>query len=169
MATFRADFSKALDTDTMNRVQLASDLIAAEAILQGHRNTGKMDKSRELQRPELGAYNLLINAYAQDLNDGITAATVRGWLSNQTKRQEYLKGLTIFFRQRTGGSLRFARTLAIRTAKVAAKTGHPTPGSHKYSKTGQRTGFIDVAVSKLPPLDRFLSFERVAETLPNRI
>ena len=168
MATFKADFSKALDTDSKNRVQTASDLMAAELIIQGHKNRGKLERSRELDSPALAHYNLLMLAYAEDLDKGISAATVRRWLSNRSERARYLNGLTLFFRQRLGGSLRFARTVAIRTSKVAARTGHPTPGSRKFSKTGKRTGFIQDALSKLPALERFPSFERVAETLPNR-
>lgn len=159
-----ADFSDAISRDLDNHMKQVEQGIRASSKLQGHNLTGKMVNSLE-QQGTIAEKKLLITDYAQRVNDGISAAEVRALMAGP-KRQEYLAGLTKYFQRRVGGSIRFARGLAIRTAKVAMRTGHPTPGSRKFSSNGKRTGFIDDAIAGAGPITRFESFEKLIETLP---
>lgn len=161
-----ADFSKAISDDMLAHVNAVSDEIRVQFLLQGHSLTGKAVNSLETQNQNLKEKSVLIIDYALKVNSGISAAEVRGYLSNPFKRQEYLNGLTKWVQRRNGGSLQAAKGIAVRIAKVAARTGHPTPGARRFSKNGKRTGFIEDAVNNVGEITQFKSFEKLITTLP---
>lgn len=136
--------------------QIADILIKAiqkEFILQGHRLTGKLNASIvDIVKITANGANILIlmNDYGIIQNRGVKASRIP---YNPNKRtgagtSKYITGLQNFARLRFGVGAKQALGIAFAIAKKQAKEGMPTNGSRRFSKSGRRTGAIDIALSK---------------------
>lgn len=167
MALVNADFRAAIMLDIVAQANSVAKEMKAQALLQGHRATGRMENSIEVIKVSSSEVHVLVIDYARDLNDGVPASRVRAIMSTKSERIKFINDLTKWYQQRTRGSLRNARSVAIAIAKKASLTGFPTPGAKRFSKNGKRLGFIDDAVKQAGELNNFPSFERIITTLPN--
>lgn len=129
--------------------------ILAEAQRQGHTLTGKLAREARVVTygnpllDDLIGVQVLLPPYATQLDKGVKPGRVP-FASSRTRNRSrggtsaYIEALMDFFKRRyPSSSTARAKELAIRTAKVARRTGHPTPGSFKYSTNNARLGFIE--------------------------
>lgn len=130
-----------------------------EAERQGHTLTGRLKREARVitygnpALDDLIGVQILLPPYATQLDKGVPARKVP-FASSRTRNRSrgstsaYIQALQDFFKKRYP-SATTARTkeLAIRTAKVARRLGHPTPGSYQYSTNNARLGFIEKTVS----------------------
>jgi len=116
---------------------------------QGHVDTGKLERSFE-QKIEVTVNgvitgDVLVEDYAEDLDQGVPASQVKftSKLFNDL--------LAWSGRKKSGLGETERRKFVTSTIRKAQKTGFPTPGSLKYSKTGKRTGWIGETIKKSEP------------------
>ena len=136
---------------------VALALLLQEAKAQGHFSTGRLAKEAQIRtygtpgKDALVGVQILLPAYALALERGVSAKRVpfgRRGLGTRGGTSEYISGLERHFARRypAYGPGRHLK-LAFATARVAAKTGHPTPGSFSFTENGRRLGFIEAAVA----------------------
>lgn len=133
--------------------------ILAEAARQGHTLSGKLAREAKVVTygnpllDDLIGVQVLLPPYATQLDKGVKRNRVP-FASNRTRNRnrkgtsDYIGALMDFFKKRyPSASTARTKELAIRTAKVAKITGHPTPGSFQYSTNNARLGFIEKSVA----------------------
>lgn len=121
-------------------------LFKEELKLQGHYNTGRLDKSMEVKTEILArgfVITFLMEEYGIKLDTGVPAGLVP---TSGAERAQWISGLADYFRSKGFGAS--SGQFAIRTYFRHVREGMPTKASYRFSKTGQRTGFIDAAYSK---------------------
>lgn len=134
--------------------------ILDEAERQGHTLTGRLKREARVVTygnpllDDLIGVQVLLPPYATQLDQGVKARKVP-FASARTRNRSrggtsaYIEALMDFFKKRYPSSTTArAKELAIRTAKVARRVGHPTPGSYKYSTNNARLGFIEKSVGR---------------------
>ena len=131
---------------------LAIAMVANEWRLQGHELTGSAVKQMEtMVRMEINT--LIIEGFVPDYmainNQGVPANRIPYYPGSGRKESEYIKGLMKYVQQRMGKSEKEAKGIAFAIASKHKKEGMPTKNSViKHSKTGKRTGFIEIALEK---------------------
>mgnify|MGYP003653505217 CR=1 FL=1 len=129
---------------------LAISVIATEWRAQGHELTGSAVKQMEtLIKFEINT--LIIEGYVPDYmainNSGVKANRIPYYPGSGRKESEYIKGLMKYVQQRMGKSEKESKGIAFAIASKHKKEGMPTKNSViKHSKTGRRTGFIEIAL-----------------------
>ena len=155
-----------IDKDVINKIARTSVeeamqfLVAAarkELKDQGHKNTGKLDRSFEIRVQSLSddviRGQILHEDYVDSLDTGIPQNKVPFSLPGTGSSSKYISGLIDFFKSKNL-SAKEAKRRAFATAikaKYRPGTGHPTRpyfGGKKYSKNGRRTGWKDHAWSE---------------------
>lgn len=141
--------------------------------VQGHNATGALKRSFRVEPQQRGELRVEVTmlGYGDRVNDGTPAAVVRTWMRGASSRSRYIGGLVKWAAVvRPGITQRQALSFAYAIAGVAVKTGHPTPGSRKFSSTGQRTDFLDDTLRSVdaePFLDALADgFDTTALILP---
>jgi hypothetical protein len=82
-------------------------------------------------------------------NQGVPANKIPYYPGSGRKESEYIKGLIKYVKLRMGKSDKEAKGIAFAIASKHKKEGMPTKNSvTKHSKTGRRTGFIEIALEK---------------------
>lgn len=132
--------------------------ILAEADRQWHTLTGRLKREARVVTygnpllDDLIGVQVLLPPYATQLDKGVKPGKVP-FASSRTRNRSrggtsaYIEALMDFFKRRyPSSSTARAKELAIRTAKVARRVGHPTPGSYKYSTNNARLGFIERSI-----------------------
>jgi len=135
--------------DFVNIGQLIIKAIADEWTAQGHDLT---EKFREGMRATVdGDDDKIIkiidttgSGYGKILDDGVKATQIKSPFAPPR-----IKGLTEYTKLRMGASDKDAISIAYAIAYKHSKEGMPLPSSKKYSKTGQRTKFVDAAKKKI--------------------
>ena len=113
---------------------------------QGHDLTGKFKDSLKYQikRDSDGVtVNIIGEHYGAIINEGVTADEIKYPFAKQR-----ILGLTQYAKQRMGASDKDAVSIAFAIATKHAREGMPLPSSRRYSKTGERTKFIEAAEKK---------------------
>jgi hypothetical protein len=134
---------------------LAITVVANEWRAQGHELSGSAVKQMEtVIREEIAT--IVIEGYIPDYmainNSGVTANRIPYYPNSGRKESEYIKGLMKYVQQRMGKSEKESKGIAFAIASKHKKEGMPTKASvTKYSKTGKRTGFIEIALEKNSP------------------
>lgn len=131
-----------------------------EASRQGHTLSGRLKKESRVVTygtpgvDDLLGVQVLMPPYATQLNNGVKRGKVP-FASSRTRNRNrggtsaYIQALQDFFAKRyPSATTARAKELAFKTARVAKKVGHPTPGSYKYSTNNARTGFIENTIAK---------------------
>lgn len=119
--------------------------IQAELEQQGHRLTGSLEKSLQYTIKPVGdGYSAVMYSadYGIYLEFGVRSARIP--YSGRTGRggkSKYIEGLTVYF-QRRGLPQREAQRAAFATAAVHKREGMPTRASFRFSRTGERTGYV---------------------------
>lgn len=157
------DFAPAIERDLAASVARVADALKVELVMQGHRATGRLERSVRPVRLGPGYFGVEALGYLRALDEGVPAGEVRRVARDRAARLKLVAALAKWWRQRRGGnaSARMARSVAIRILRVAMRTGFPTPGAYRHARNGRRTGAIAAAVAAAGDLpNRFPSFER---------
>ena len=131
---------------------LAIEVIAMEWRAQGHELTGSAVKQMETM-VKFEINTLVIEGRVPDYmainNSGVTAARIPYTPNSGNKTSKYISGLIEYAKKRMGKSDKEAKSVAFAIASKHKREGMPTKASvTKYSKTGRRTGFIEIALEK---------------------
>ena len=138
--------------------QLAKDIstLAITAVVnewkaQGHNLTGKAISEIEtivkFQVNELQITGLVLDYMAIN-NQGVTADRIPYYPGSGRKTSKYIDGLIEYAKKRMGASDKEAKSIAFAIASKHKKEGMPTRASARFSSTGRRTGFIEIALEK---------------------
>jgi hypothetical protein len=131
---------------------LAISVVANEWRLQGHELTGSAVKQMEtMVRMEINT--LIIEGFVPDYmainNEGVKSDRIPYYPGSGRKTSKYIDGLIDYVQRRMGKSEKEAKGIAFAIASKHKKEGMPTKNSViKHSKTGRRTGFIEIALEK---------------------
>jgi len=142
----------------VNLTQLGKDIstLAITAVVnewkaQGHNLTGKAISEIEtivkFQVNELQITGLVLDYMAIN-NQGVTADRIPYYPNSGRKESKYISGLIEYAKKRMGASDREAKSIAFAIASKHKKEGMPTRASARFSSTGRRTGFIEIALEK---------------------
>ena len=138
-----------------NISDLAIEVIAMEWRAQGHELSGSAVRQMEtLVRMEINTLVIegLVPNYMAINNEGVPANRIPYYPGSGRKESEYIKGLMKYVQQRMGKSEKESKSIAFAIASKHKKEGMPTKNSViKHSKTGRRTGFIEIALDKNSP------------------
>ena len=132
--------------------QMAIEAVANEWKAQGHNLTGAAIKNMETVI-RFQTNELIIEGYVPEYmainNKGVLATKIPYYPGSGRKESEYIKGLMRYVQQRMGKSEKESKGIAFAIASKHKKEGMPTKNSViKHSKTGRRTGFIEIALDK---------------------
>ena len=130
---------------------LAIEVIAMEWRAQGHNLTGAAIKNMEtVIRFQIN--ELIIEGFVPDYmainNKGVTATKIPYYPGSGRKTSKYIDGLIEYAKKRMGKSDKEAKSVAFAIASKHKKEGMPTKASARFSSTGRRTGFIEIALEK---------------------
>lgn len=131
--------------------ELLVDEIRDEILKQGHNMTGALSKSVEFEVkdvPEGVVIQFLLNSYGVPVNTGIPAPRIPYGTNTGAKVSKYIQGLIRFAKIRFRVTEKEAKGIAFAIARKHIKEGMPTVGSYKFSSTGKRTEYIQVAVAR---------------------
>lgn len=115
---------------------------------QGHVNTGRLSKSLrfEIRLANDGIEGFVFfEEYGIYIDKGVAAERIPFSFGSGRSSSKYIKGLIQYFRQR-GLPSKQAKSAAFATAVVHKREGMPTKASSRFSKTGERTGFLTKTV-----------------------
>ena len=149
--------------------ELAIQAIAMEWKAQGHNLTGKaIDEIETVIKININ--NMTIQGFVLDYmainNQGVPSDRIPYTPNSGKKESEYIKGLIKYAKMRMGASDKQAKSIAFAIASKHKQEGMPTKNSViKYSKTGRRTGFIEIALDKIQPQLLQLINDAVKETI----
>lgn len=144
-----------LETALLKELAHITDLLKAELLAQGHRNTGNLERSFSYAVRRDG--NLIVgeisaNDYAIYLEFGVPASRIPYSPGSGAKTSQYIAGLIRYFTTK-GLPSSEARSAAFATARAHKREGMPTRASYAYSTNGRRTGFMRTTLSQhLPAL-----------------
>ncbi len=113
---------------------------------QGHDLTGKFKDSLKykINRGEdFVELDVIGEHYGGIINEGVTADQIKYPFAKAR-----ILGLTNYAKLRMGASDKDAVSIAFAIATKHARDGMPLPSSRRYSKTGERTKFIEAAEKK---------------------
>lgn len=130
---------------------LAIEVIAMEWRAQGHELTGSAVKQMEtFVKVEVNAIVIegLVPDYMAINNRGVPADKIPYYPGSGRKTSKYIDGLIEYAKKRMGKSDKEAKSVAFAIASKHKKEGMPTKASARFSKTGRRTGFIEIALDK---------------------
>lgn len=138
-------------------IKQLSDLIVqairVELGLQGHKLTGKLIESIEAVATNTSTgfvISILGEDYIAPVNNGVPAANIPfSGRSGRGGTSKYIQGLRRFAQLRFGVSERKALSIAFAIANKHKREGMPTRASRRFSKTGRRTGAVQVAIDKV--------------------
>lgn len=128
--------------------ELVVESLRVQYRLQGHRLTGRLQKSieYEVQPTKQGAtLRIFMEGYGIVLDQGVRPSRIPfgGGGGGSSK---YIQGLRSFAKKRFGVGQKEATRIAFAIANKHKKEGMPTRASRRYSKTGKRTGAISAAL-----------------------
>jgi hypothetical protein len=128
--------------------------------LQGHRLTGRLEKSisyKAFETTEGATVRITMEDYGIVLDQGISPNRIPFSGRTGGRTSKYIEGLKNFARRRFGVSNKEATRIAFAIANVQKKEGLSTKNSSRFSKTGKRQGAISAAL-----LDTREEQERIA-------
>lgn len=136
-----------LDVNEISRI--ATEAVALEWRKQGHELTGQAVRNiSTVQVPFAGG--IRIEGYVPDymayLNAGISKDRIPYTPNSGAPRSKYIEGLKEYAKKRMGASDKEALGIAFAIASKHKREGMPTRASARFSQTGKRTGFIEVAL-----------------------
>ena len=141
-----------LVTLTRDALTFFSNQVKKELVAQGHKLTGNLIKSIEVRieaRPDKITGLILFAPYGQYLERGVPASSIpfSGSRRGTGGVSKYIQALIGYFEKR-GLSSGEAKRAAFATAIVHSREGMPTRASRRFSKTGERTGFLNSRIEK---------------------
>ena len=143
-----------LETALVEKIaNLALQAVAIEWKNQGHNLTG--NAIQQLETRIVAGADIVIQGYVVDymanLNAGVTAANIPYSPGSGARSSKYIAGLIDYVKRRMGKSDREAKSIAFAIASRQKREGMPTRNSARFSSTGKRTGFIEIALDDIEP------------------
>ena len=130
---------------------LAISVVATEWRAQGHELTGSAVKQMEtIVKVEVNSIVIegLVPDYMAINNQGVPANKIPYYPNSGRKTSKYIDGLIEYAKKRMGKSDKEAKSVAFAIASKHKREGMPTKASARFSSTGRRTGFIEIALEK---------------------
>jgi hypothetical protein len=157
-----------LDTALVEKIaNLALQAVAIEWKNQGHNLTG--NAIQQLETRIVAGGDIVIQGYVVDymanLNAGVTAANIPYSPGSGARSSKYIAGLIDYVKKRMGKSDREAKSIAFAIASRQKREGMPTKASSRFSKSGKRTGFIEIALDDIEPKLAALIEQGVEESI----
>lgn len=157
--------------DVQELISTISDLIISDIKTnlkdQGHNNTGSLLNSidfKAYQAADTIVSDFFMNDYWNKVNYGVSASRIPYRRGSVAKQRKYIDGLINYF-QSKGLSDAESKRAAFATANVHKQEGMPTKASSRFSKTGERTGFITKVIDSDNPYNIMLhEFELKLDT-----
>jgi len=144
-----------LDTSLIQQIaNLAIQAVAIQWKAQGHNLTGNAIQQLETRVIEAGNSTIIegyVVDYMANINAGVTAANIPYSPGSGARSSKYIAGLIDYVKKRMGKSDREAKSIAFAIASRHKREGMPTKASARFSSTGKRTGFIEVALEGVEP------------------
>jgi len=129
-----------------------ADALRMEAKMQGHRLTGKLERSIEaVVRKKLGEWeiDLLHEKYGTYQNTGVPASSIPYSPGSGAKSSKYITALIRWVQLRgIAPGFAGAKRIAFAIATAHKREGMPTKRSYRFSNNGRRTGWIDHPASR---------------------
>ena len=143
--------------------------VKMEFVDQGHNNTGRGVNSIKVEFKESADLITFLGygeGYLNVVNNGVSPNRVPYSEGSGASRSRFIDALVTWVKQRgIASNNKEALGIAFAIAKTAKKEGIPTKGSLRFSKTGERVGFIDIALDSVAnELD-----ERIEEVIGRNI
>lgn len=143
-------------------IEIISDLIKQDISTklkeQGHNNTGSLLNSisyKITQTADSIITDFYMNNYGNIVDFGVRANRIPYRRGSGAKKSKYIDGLINYF-QSKGLSDAESKRAAFATANVHKQEGMPTKASSRFSKTGERTGFITKVIDSDNPYNIML-------------
>lgn len=143
-------------------IEIISDLIKQDISTklkdQGHNNTGSLLNSisyKITQTADSIITDFYMNNYGNIVDLGVRAKRIPYRRGSGAKKSKYIDGLINYF-QSKGLSDAESKRAAFATANVHKQDGMPTKASSRFSKTGERTGFITKVIDSDNPYNIML-------------
>lgn len=143
-----------LETEIRKWIEDLVQDIRKELTDQGHRATGKLIDGIEIEIEKSKDFlvaKILMEHYSRFLDTGFKP---KFSIPGKAARSSYIDALIKWLDVKNIGSVRERKGIAFAIAKTAVKTGHPTPGSYKYSMNNRRKNWakhtIEPKVLTLP-------------------
>lgn len=143
-------------------IEIISDLIKQDISTklkeQGHNNTGSLLNSisyKITQTADSIITDFYMNNYGNIVDFGVRANRIPYRRGSGAKKSKYIDGLINYF-QSKGLSDAESKRAAFATANVHKQDGMPTKASSRFSKTGERTGFITKIIDSDNPYNIML-------------
>ena len=143
-------------------IEIISDLIKQDISTklkeQGHNNTGSLLNSisyKITQTADSIITDFYMNNYGNIVDLGVRAKRIPYRRGSGKEKSEYIDGLINYF-QSKGLSDAESKRAAFATANVHKQDGMPTKASSRFSKTGERTGFITKVIDSDNPYNIML-------------
>lgn len=157
-----------LDTALVEKIaNLAIQAVAIEWKNQGHNLTGSA--IQQLETRIIAGSDIVIQGYVVDymanLNAGVTAANIPYSPGSGVRSSKYISGLIEYAKRRMLVGDREAKAIAFAIASRQKREGMPTKASSRFSKSGKRTGFIEVALDDIEPKLAALIEQGVEESI----
>ena len=152
-------------------IEIISDLIKQDISTklkeQGHNNTGSLLNSisyKITQTADSIITDFYMNNYGNIVDFGVRANRIPYRRGSGAKKSKYIDGLINYF-QSKGLSDAESKRAAFATATIHKRDGMPTKASSRFSKTGERTGFITKVIDSDNPYNIMLhEFELKLDT-----
>ena len=130
---------------------LAISVVALEWRAQGHELSGSAVKQMETM-VKFEINTLVIEGFVPDYmainNEGVSSNKIPYYPNSGRKTSKYIDGLIDYAKRRMGKSDKEAKSVAFAIASKHKREGMPTKASARFSSTGKRTGFIEIALEK---------------------
>lgn len=143
-------------------IEIISDLIKQDISTklkeQGHNNTGSLLNSisyKITQTADSIITDFYLNNYGNIVDFGVRANRIPYRRGSGAKKSKYIDGLINYFKSK-GLSDAESKRAAFATANVHKQDGMPTKASSRFSKTGERTGFITKVIDSDNPYNIML-------------
>jgi pyruvate/2-oxoglutarate dehydrogenase complex dihydrolipoamide dehydrogenase (E3) component len=157
-----------LETAIVEKIaNLALQAVAIEWKNQGHNLTG--NAIQQLETRIIAGGDIIIQGYVVDymanLNAGVTAANIPYSPGSGARSSKYIAGLIEYAKRRMLVGDREAKAIAFAIASRHKREGLPTKASSRFSKSGKRTGFIEIALDDIEPKLAALIEQGVEESI----
>lgn len=143
-------------------IEIISDLIKQDISTklkeQGHNNTGSLLNSisyKITQTADSIITDFYMNNYGNIVDFGVRANRIPYRRGSGAKKSKYIDGLINYFQSKRLSDAESKRA-AFATANVHKQEGMPTKASSRFSKTGERTGFITKVIDSDNPYNIML-------------
>jgi len=134
--------------DVQELISSISDLIISDIKTnlkdQGHNNTGSLLNSidfKAYQAADTIVSDFFMNDYWNKVNYGVSASRIPYRRGSGAKKSKYIDALINYFLSK-GYSDKESKSFAFATATIHKREGMPTKASSRFSKNGERTGFV---------------------------